>query len=89
MQVDGQAAKPIRTCVNFDGQGNNLLISGCSSQSHAGLPDDSVPFTVGNVGLVGEEDGVVGHRRVTGGQDAPRRLAHAVQDAVIHQEVID
>lgn len=53
------------------------------------VADYGVPFTVGDAGVVGEEDSVVGQHRVTGGQDAPRRLAHAVQDAVIHQEVID
>lgn len=92
MKIVGQAAKPICTCVNCDGQAAEQII--CLYQATAanpmlGLPDYSVPFTVGDAGVVGEEDSVVGQHRVTGGQDAPRRLAHAVQDAVINQEVID
>lgn len=41
-----------------------------------------------NVDIVGEEDGVVGHHWLTGRQNASCHVAHAVQDAVIHQKVI-
>ncbi|TNN49849.1 hypothetical protein EYF80_039942 [Liparis tanakae] len=38
--------------------------------------------------IVTFHDGVVGHHRITGRQDASRHMAHAVQHAVIHQEVV-
>jgi len=53
-----------------------------------GVPDDGVLLAVCNVGVVSEQDGVVGHHRITGRQDASSHMAHAVQHAVIHQEVI-
>lgn len=52
------------------------------------LPDDGVPLPVGDEGVVREEDGVVGHRGLAGGQDASGHVADAVQDAVVHQEVV-
>lgn len=39
-------------------------------------------------GVVREQNGVVGHHWIAGGQDASRHMAHAVQYAVIHQEVV-
>lgn len=50
--------------------------------------DDSVPLSVSNVDVICEQDGVVGHHRVTSRQDASCHLAYAVQDAIIYQEVI-
>lgn len=41
-----------------------------------------------NVGIVREQDGVVGHHWITGRQNASCRVVYTVQDAVIHQEVI-
>lgn len=55
---------------------------------HASVPDDSVPLTVCDVSVVGEEDGVVGHHWVTVGQDTSHHVAHAVQDAIVYQEVV-
>lgn len=52
------------------------------------LPDDSVPLTVCNVGVVCEQNGVVGHHWLTGGQNASCHIAYTVQNAVIHQEVV-
>lgn len=52
------------------------------------VPDNSVSLTVCNVGIVCEEDGVVGHHWITGRQNASCRVAHTVQDAVVHQEVV-
>lgn len=51
-------------------------------------PDDGAPLALRYVGVVGEQDGVVWHHGVTGRQDASGGLAHALQDAVIHQEVV-
>lgn len=50
--------------------------------------DDCVPLTVCNVCVVCEEDGVVRHHWITVRQNASRHVAHAVQDAVVHQEVV-
>lgn len=52
------------------------------------LPDDGVPFAVCNVRVVGEKDGVVRHHHFARGQNAAAHVAHAVQDAVVDQEVI-
>lgn len=52
------------------------------------VPDDSVPLTVCNEGIVCEQDGVVGHHWITGRQNASCHMAYTVQDAVVHQEVI-
>lgn len=41
------------------------------------------------MGVVREQDGVVGHHGVAGGQDATGHVAHHVQNTVVHQEVID
>lgn len=41
-----------------------------------------------DVGVVCEQDGVVGHHWITGRQNASGHMAHTVQDAVIHQEVV-
>ncbi len=41
-----------------------------------------------DVGVVCEQDGVVGHHWIAGGQNAPCHMADTVQDAVIHQEVV-
>lgn len=53
-----------------------------------GLPDDSVPLSVCYVSIVREQDGVIRHHRITGGQDSSPHMTHVVQNAVIHQEVI-
>lgn len=42
-----------------------------------------------DVGVVREQDGVVGHHGVAGGQDATGHVVHHVQNTVVHQEVID
>lgn len=52
------------------------------------VPDDRVPLSVSDVGVVCEQDGVVGHRRLARGKNATCHVAHTVQDAVVHQEVI-
>lgn len=52
------------------------------------VPDDRVPLSVSDVGVVCEQDGVVGHHRLTCGKNATRDVAHTVQNAVINQEVI-
>ncbi|KAI1896264.1 hypothetical protein AGOR_G00093010 [Albula goreensis] len=52
------------------------------------LPDDCVPLSVRDLGVAGEEDGVVGNHRVTVGQDSSGHVTHRVQDTVIHQQVI-
>lgn len=52
------------------------------------VPDDRVPLSVGDVGVVREQDGVVGHHRLARGKNATCDIAHTVQNAVIHQEVI-
>ena len=44
---------------------------------------------MGNVGVVREQDGVVGHHWVAGGQNASYHMAYTVQDAVVHQEVVN
>lgn len=63
----------------------------CMMDTHTSMcvdqPDDGVLLPLGDVCVVGEEDGVVGHHGVARGQDAPHD-AHAIQDAVIHQQVI-
>lgn len=41
-----------------------------------------------NVGIVCEQNSVIGHHWVAGGQNASCHMAYAVQNAVIHQEVI-
>lgn len=53
------------------------------------VPDDRVPLTVCDVGVVREQDGVVGHNRFARGQDASYNVGYTVQDAVIHQEVVN
>lgn len=52
------------------------------------VPEDSVPFTMCNVDVLCEQDGVVRHHRVTGRQNASCCVTNDVQDAVIHQEVV-
>lgn len=52
------------------------------------LPDDCVPLPVCDVGVVCEQDGVVGHHWIAGGQNASGHVAYTVQDAVVHQEVV-
>lgn len=48
------------------------------------VPDDRVPLSVGDVGVVCEQDGVVGHHRLARGKNATRNVAHAVQNAVVN-----
>lgn len=52
------------------------------------VPDNRVPLSVGDVGIVCEQDSVVGHHRLARGKNATWNVAHTVQNAVIHQEVI-
>lgn len=52
------------------------------------VPDDRVPLSVSDVGVVCEQDGVVGHHRLTCRKNATRNQAHTVQNAVVNQEVI-
>lgn len=42
-----------------------------------------------DVGVVCEQDGVVGHHRLTCRENATCNVAHTVQNAVVNQEVID
>lgn len=52
------------------------------------LPDDSVPLTVGDVGVVCEQDGVVGHHWITVRQNASCHMGYTVQNAIIDEQVI-
>lgn len=52
------------------------------------IPDNSVPLPVCDEGIVCEQDGVVGHHWITCRQDASCHVAHAVQDAIVHQQVV-
>lgn len=42
-----------------------------------------------DVGVVREQDGVVGHNWFARGQDASYNVGYTVQNAVIHQEVVN
>lgn len=53
------------------------------------VPDNGVPLSVSNVGIVCEQDGVVGHHRLARGKNSAYNIAHTVQNAIINQEVID
>lgn len=53
------------------------------------VPDNRVPLSVSDVGVVCEQDSVVGHHRLARGENATGNVAHTVQNAVIHQEVIN
>lgn len=59
-----------------------------STPWNARIPDDGVPLTVCNVCIVCEEDGVVRHHWVTGRQNTSSHIADAVQNPVVHQEVV-
>lgn len=52
------------------------------------VPDNRVPLSVSDVGVVCEQDSVVRHHRLARGKNATWNVAHTVQNAVIHQEVI-
>lgn len=53
-----------------------------------GAPDGGVLLLVTDVRVLGEEDGVVGHRGLARGQDAPDQVAYHGQDPVVHEQVI-
>ena len=48
-----------------------------------GIPDDGVFLLVTEVSVLSKKDGVVGHGRLTRGQDAPNQVAHHGKDAVV------
>lgn len=53
------------------------------------VPDNRVPLSVSDVSIICEQDSVVGHHRLACGKNATWNVAHTVQNAVIHQEVIN
>lgn len=64
------------------------ISSHISSSYKIWVPNDGVPLTVRNVGIVCEQDGVVGHHWITSRQNASCRVAYTVQDAIIHKKVV-
>lgn len=52
------------------------------------VPDNSSPLLVADPLIICEEDGVVGHHGVTRGEDAWHHMAHHVQNAIVHQQII-
>lgn len=50
-----------------------------------GIPEDGVFFLVTEVSVLGKKDGVVGHGRLTCGEDAPNQVAHHGKNAIVHK----
>lgn len=50
-----------------------------------GIPEDGVFFLVTEVSVLSKKDGVVGHGRLTCGQDAPNQVAHHGKNAIVHE----
>lgn len=50
-----------------------------------GIPEDGVFFLVTEVSFLSKKDGVVGHSRLTCGQDAPNQVAHHGKNAIVHE----
>lgn len=61
---DGEASRPA------------LFPAGLEGLRAARPPDDGVFLLVVGIHVLGEEDGVVGHRGLARGQDAPHQVAH-------------
>ena len=52
------------------------------------VPDDGVLLPLDDLGVVGEQHGVIGLAAFAGGQDSPRPRRHRLQTAVVDQQVI-
>lgn len=53
-----------------------------------GVPDAAVFLLLTEVSVLGKKDGVVGHGRLTCGQDAPNQVTYHGKNAIVHQQVI-